>query len=329
MKRALVTGASGLLGSHMVEVLLDAEVEVRALVRHTSDTRQLEMSDAEIIYGDASHKEAIRQAVRGVDWIFHLAGYLTAYSPFIVNDESIQYQAVNVDFSETLLDAASDANIMRFIYASSSSVYDIDSPVPTTENAPLRPISHYGHSKLEAEKRVRTYQARGLPTTIIRSPIVYGPGDRHFSPMAMRLAKLPVLPLVEGGRNLIDLVYVRDVTELMLQASRAEAAIGKVYNAGPARPTSIRELVDAFRRLTGHAPRIIPVPLATLSLVASLAKRFVARFAPSSMAILSPTGLAILSRDSRLDISRARNELNYNPRFSLKQGLASTLPFYK
>lgn len=329
MTRALVTGASGLLGSHMVEVLLNAGVEVRAFVRPTSDTRQLEMSQAEIIYGDASHTEVIRQAVIGVDWIYHIAGYLTASSPFTGSDDSNQYQAVNVDFSETLLNAASDADIVRFIYASSSSVYDIEAPVPTAEDAPLRPISKYGRSKLEAEKRVRAYQARGLPTTIIRPPIIYGPGDRYFSPVAMRLARLPVLPLVGGGRNLIDLVYVRDVADLMLQASHAEAAIGKVYNAGPAAPASLRELVHVFRQLTGHAPRIVPIPLATLRPFAWLARWFVASLAPSAKEMLTPTGLAIMSRDIHLDISRARIELKYSPRFDLMQGLASTLPYYE
>ena len=115
----------------------------------------------------------------------------------------------------------------------------------------------------------------------------------------------------------------------MFPANRAEAAIGKVKNAGPATPTSLHEMVDAFRQLTVHAPHIVPIPPTTLGPFAWIARWFVARLAPSAKAMLTPTVWGIMSRDIHPDLSRARIELNYSPRFDLEQGLASTLPYHE
>ncbi len=325
MTCALVTGATGMLGSHLVDVLMEVGIRVRAYVRPTSAADRLKALPVEIVYGDASDTEAIRCAVSGADLVFHAAGYLTASSPFEPGGGSPLYRATHVDFTNTLLAASLAAGVRRFVYVSSNSVYDLDAPVPTGEDAPLQPISAYGRSKLEAEQLVRAWQAQGLDSTIVRPCVIYGPGDRHFLPLALRLARLPVLPLVNGGRNLFDLVYVRDVAELLLRASQTATAIGRAYNAGPGTPTTLRELVAIYRRLTGHGPHIISVSAAALERSAWLSGWFLARFAPQARALFSPTGLALMSRDNHLDMSRAEADLGFRPRFDLERGVAATL----
>jgi nucleoside-diphosphate-sugar epimerase len=325
MTCALVTGATGMLGGHLVDALVEAGIQVRAYARPTSAVSRLKALPVEIVYGDATDTEAIRCAVGEADLVFHAAGYLTASSPFEPGDSSPRYRATHVDFTHALLAASLAAGVGRFVYVSSISVYDLDAPVPTDEDALLQPISAYGQSKLEAEQLVRAWQAKGMSSTIIRPCVIYGPGDRHFLPLALRLARLPVLPLVNGGRNLLDLVYARDVAELMLRASQAEIAIGRVYNAGPGTPTTLRELVAIHRRLTGHGPRIIPVSAAAIERSAWISGWFLARFAPEARALFSPTGLALMSQDNHLDMSRAEADLGFRPRYSLEQGVAATL----
>jgi len=323
--RALVTGASGLLGRHLTALLLEKGVTVRALVRPTSDVRHLIGESVEVVLGDAEDEETIGRAAQGVDLLFHVAGYLTVGAPFGVGDDDPRYQIVNVDFTHRLLSAAHRARVGRFLFASSSSVYDRDAPVPTPETASLRPHSPYGRSKLAAEKHVRAFQERGLPTTIVRPAVIYGPGDRYFTPTALQLARLPLLPLVDGGRRLFDLIYARDVAELLWKAAGSPAAASRAYNAGPGAPTTLRDLVQLFRQLTGHGPRILSVSPAWAQRSSRLARPLLARLAPGADAALTPAGIDLMSRDLHLDMARAARELDFRPRFSLEQGLAATL----
>lgn len=322
---ALITGASGMLGRHTVAYLRQKGVAVRAFVRSQSDVTHLQEAGAVLTYGDASDVEAIRRAVQGVDLVFHLAGYLTVSAPFGVADDSPLYQMVNVDFTERLLAAAQENDVSRFVFASSNSVYALDAPVPTPEDAPLAPLSAYGRSKLAAEALVHAYQEKGLPTTIVRPCVIYGPGDRYFTPTALQLARMPILPLVNGGESLFDMVYARDVARLMWRAAAGERAVGRVYNAGPGQPTTLRQLVDAYRRLTGSGPRIISVSKAAARRFGPLGRPLVSRLAPGAEAALTSEGLALMAHDMHLDMRRAEAELDYRPQFTLEEGLRRTL----
>ena len=325
--RALVTGASGMLGRHTVAVLSEAGVTVRAYARQSSNVDHLPCPPNELVRGDAENVAAMARAVRGVDVVFHLAGYLTVSAPFGAGDGQAlaQYRTVNVAFTEHLLAAALDEGVSRFLFASSNSVYDPAAPAPTPEEGPLGPISDYGRSKLAAEERVRTYQQRGLATTIVRPPVIYGPGDRYFTPAALRLAQMPLLPLVNGGRALFDVVYVRDVARLLWQAARAGAAVGRVYNAGPGRPTTLADVVAAYRKLMGGGPRIV-----ALSPRAALRLRHVTRpllrlLAPGMEAVMTPQGIDLMSRDMHLDTGRAARARGFRPQYTVLAGLRETL----
>ncbi len=330
MMEVLVTGATGMLGRHLVDVLVQAGASVRAFVRSSSDTSHLNSRGVALVRGDSGDRAALRRAVEGTDLIFHLAGYLTTGSPFGANSKASEkewslYKAINVDFTEALLEVSLEAGAGRFVFVSSSAVYSLDAPVPTPEVGPLRPFSTYGRSKLLAEEKVRFYQNKGLATTIIRPPITYGPGDRYFMPMALRLVRLPVLPLINGGRNTLDLVFAGDVAELMWQAGCSETAVGQIYNAGPGKHTSIYDLVQSYRRITGKGPIIIPITPATSRRTAWLSRRLIKPFIAEAEAALTPEGLSLMSRDLHLCMSRAAQDLSFYPRFDLDQGLARTL----
>jgi nucleoside-diphosphate-sugar epimerase len=333
VNKALVTGATGLLGRHLVDTLLDAGLSVRVLVRRSSDTRCLAGKGVDLVQGDATDEAVLRRAVAGTDLVFHLAAYLTSGSPFGTAEEASaeeweRYQAINVDFTTAMLAAALAAGASRFIFASSIAVYSLAAPVPTPEDAPLQPFSIYGRSKLLAEENVRAYQQKGLPTTIIRPPIIYGPGDRYFMPIFLRLVRLPVLPLINGGRNALDLVFAGDVAELLWRAASRDAAAGQVYNAGPGKVTSIFDLIQSYRRLTGKGPIILPIKYKTAQRAAWPLRRLLKPFIAAADDALTPLGLSLMSRDLHLDMSRAAHDLHFTPRFNLDQGLARTLQEY-
>jgi nucleoside-diphosphate-sugar epimerase len=324
---ALLTGASGMLGQHTAEVLLEAGARIYAFVRTQSDVAHLRRDGVALVHGDAAKgvTETVRRAMDEVDVVIHLAGYLTVGAPFGGADASPLYETINVSFTEQLLKAALEAGVSRFVFASSNSVYAPDAPVPTPEDAPLAPSSPYGRSKLEAEGLVQAYGARGLQTTIIRPAVIYGPGDRHFTPTALRLARLPLLPLVNGGETLFDMVYARDVARLLWRAAHREEAAGRIYNAGPGRPTTLRQLAEIYGRLTGRGPRIVSVSEGFARRFAVLGRPFLARRAPGAEAALTPEGLALMTQDLHLDMRRAEEELGYKPRISLEEGLRRTL----
>lgn len=318
-----------MLGRQLVRYLLDQNAHVRVLVRPSSDIAFLDGQAVQIVTGEAWDSNTVHSAMAGVTVVFHLAAYLTVDAPFGGgSDDSAEwekYKRVNVDFTEALLEAAKGEEVGRFVYVSSNSVYDLHAPVPTTEDAALKPGSLYGRSKVMAEALVRKAQEEGLPTTIVRPAVIYGPGDRYFLPAALQLAKMPVLPLVNGGRTLFDMVYVADVVELLWLASQSEKAVGRVYNAGPGRPTSIRDLVDAYRQLTGKGPRILTISAGAAARFAPVSRRFLAQLAPGTEAAMSPAGLQLMSQDLHLDMSRGERELEFRPRYSLVDGLAAIL----
>jgi len=337
----LVTGATGLLGRHLVELLVASGVSVRALIRPSSNTDYLINHGVELRVGQIRDRSAIRQAAEGVDLVFHVAGFLTAASPFAADEAqkfAVQglleknrthsdgrYQEVNVDFAEILLDACLSAGCGRFIFVSSSSVYAPDAPVPTPEEAALHPLSAYGRSKLQAEAAVRAYQNKGLPATIIRPAVIYGPGDRHFTPLALRLSRLPFLPLVNGGRSLIDLVYVEDVADLMWRAALHPEALGRVYNAGSGQPTTLSNLVHTFGRLTGGGPTVLSVSPQMVERTAWFARPLLKAILPELEFALSPQGIAMMNQDHYLSMEKAASELGFQPSYTLEKGLKETI----
>ena len=325
MSRALVTGATGMIGSHLVDRLLAGGVEVRALVRPSSDLSYLRSLPIEIVSGEPTDRPALARAVAGCRWVFHTAAFHDPAYSFSRGKHFEAFKRVNVDFTEVLLSASAAAGVSRFVYVSSASVYSLAARAPIAEDAPLDPFSDYARSKLLAEELVRNYHARGLAATIVRPCTTYGPRDRYVTPTLLALARLPILPLVEGGRHRQDLVYVGDVTELVWRAGRSDIAAGKAYNAASGRPQPMREFFDTFRGPTRRAPRVCPVPRATFLRLSGLLRRSLGGLAPAAEGILSPAGLAYLCQDVYYDVSLARRDLGFAPRVSFAEGLTLTL----
>lgn len=257
--------------------------------------------------------------------MFHLAAYLHVGSAFDDQEDFDAYERVNIDFTQALLTASREAGVGRFVYASSVAVYAPQERSPIAEDVPLKPASAYGRSKFLAEGHVRAYQRDGLDTTIIRPCILYGRGDRHFLPAALGLTRLPVLPLVDGGRHLLDLAYAGDVAELMWRASQAEIAAGRAYNAASGAPQSLCSLFRDYGLCGGHVPWIWPVSPRAFQRLAPALRLVLKRVAPGVQSLLSPLGIAYMSRDVCYSMSAAERDLGYAPQVPFRQGLELSL----
>jgi nucleoside-diphosphate-sugar epimerase len=300
--RYLVTGGTGLVGGHLIDRLREAGDEVRALVRRPAVAEELRRRGVDSRLGDLADARDLPAAVEGVDVVVHAAGVVQ------VMGEHRELWAVNVEGTERLLEASARAGLRRFVHLSSVAVYG-PAPAPIAEDAPKRPVGPYGQSKWAAEQALwRRHAEGGLPAVALRPCIIYGGRDRHAWPVLERLRRMRVLPLPRGGRRLIDLVHVSDVVDAVMAASTAPEAVGRAYNLTDGERHSIRDILEAYGRIAGRRPAILPIPGPVWGLALRVRSR-----------------LRAFDLDFHYAIDAARRDLGYRPRVGLVEGLSRTL----
>jgi nucleoside-diphosphate-sugar epimerase len=325
MTKVLVTGATGMLGGHLVDRLLRETKEVRVLLRPESWPGRLESLPVESVRCSPDDPEGLKQAVDGCRIVYHLAAYMPSDSAFRSGEVFRPYQSGNVDFTENLLSASRQAGVERFVFVSSTSVYDPEVPSPIGESSRLQPPSAYGKSKAAAEARVVEHGRLGLPFTILRPCITYGPRDRHFLPHAIRLADLPLLPLIDGGRHTLDLAFVGDVVELIWRSSLATVSAGKTYNATSGSPQPLRSLFEEFHALGGGMPAIWPLPGHAFQTLAPVLHLFLRYWVPGLSALVGPVGMRYMNQDIVYDMTAAYREVGGIPKTGFREGLVQSL----
>ncbi|MEO8295828.1 MAG: NAD(P)-dependent oxidoreductase [Gemmatimonadota bacterium] len=247
--RALVTGATGFVGGHLVRALRARGDQVTALVRSPEKARALEAAQVHLVRGDLDNTEALARAVAGQDVIYHVAGLVAARS-------EAEFLQVNRDGTSRLLEAALAAGAPRFILVSSAAAGGPALPgKPRTGSEPAHPVTAYGRSKLAGEDVVRS---SALPWIILRPPAVYGPGDREVLKV-FKIAKLGVAPVFGGGHQELSLVYGPDLGEALAAAGHADVA-GRIYY--PCHPEIITSgtMVREIGRAMGKSVSIVPLP---------------------------------------------------------------------
>ncbi|WP_435016867.1 NAD-dependent epimerase/dehydratase family protein [Tundrisphaera sp. TA3] len=255
-KLALVTGGTGLLGSHIAERLAARGDRVRALIRPASDTRFLRTLGAELVVGDLTDPASCREATRGVDEVYHCAAKVGDWGRWP------EFQSGCLDATRVLAEAALESGVGRFLHISSTSAYGhpAEGSPPITEEAPLgqnfwRFWDYYTRSKVECERILwRLAADRGLPLTIIRPSWLYGERDRTtIARLAGRL-RAGKVPLIGPGDNPISAVYAGNVADAAILAARDPGSVGEAYNITHQGWISQRDYLAEFVRATGAPP---------------------------------------------------------------------------
>jgi nucleoside-diphosphate-sugar epimerase len=253
---ALITGATGFIGSHLAQLLVSQGWKVRALVRRTSDLRWINGLPLELVYGDFGDQGSLEQAASGVDYVFHLAGAVKAGDPG-------QFYLHNTRATVNLARAAMEKapGLRRFLFASSQAAAGPACGLndPVCEHHECRPLSDYGRSKLQAERELFGLSGK-LPLTVIRPPSVYGPRDvevlDYFKWVRRGLAPLP------GFRTrYAHLIYVRDLVRGMIQAALSENAVNMTYFLAEQRAYSWNQIADAIAGVMDKKVLKLHVPL--------------------------------------------------------------------
>jgi len=310
----LVTGATGMVGGAIVRALLRRQRSVRVFVRDGRRAEALFGSAVEIAVGDLADAQSVSRAAVGVGDVYHVAGAVDEWQcPAQVMWET------NVAGTRRLLAAGSG----RFVYTSSVSVYGDRLPLAVREDAPFNPAGVYGESKIEAERAVLDAAAGGRGAMIVRPCIVYGPGDRYFGPQASTLVRLPVLPLPDGGRHLVDLVHADDLAEAQLLVM-AEGRPGEAYNVTDGATHTLRDLIGWMAEASGRRPWCPSIPR-WLALAAQPALREAGRLARvPQVARLRRHDVYVFFSDYNFEIAKI-HALGYAPRIEARVAVPAAL----
>lgn len=316
--KALVTGATGFVGSHLAEALRRRGDEVTALVRSPSKAAALGPLGVRVVTGDLDDPDSLARAVEGQDVVFHVAGLVAA------RDEG-EFLRCNRDGTASLVAIAARARVTRFVYVSSMAAGGpAEKGRPLTGGEPPRPVTAYGRSKLAGEAAVT---AGALPWVIVRPPTVYGPRDREVLKV-FRMARWGVAPIFGDGSQELSAVHGADLAAALIAAGTASGTTGKVYYACHPEIVTSADLVRAVGRAIGRRVRLVPIPhglgralLGVTELVAGAAGR-----------------TTILTRDKANEFFQAAwtgdpepltRDSGWRARHDLASGLADTCRWYR
>jgi dihydroflavonol-4-reductase len=327
--KALVTGASGFIGSHLVERLASAGIEPHALMRKTSSSANLGGTSFKRLEGDLSDVASLRKAVQGMDLVFHLAGATAAKN----RDGYFTHNAKGTENLARAV-AAENPKLRRFIYVSSLAAGGpAKSFRPRVENEPDEPVSAYGESKLQAEKELLVFKA-DFPVTVIRPPVVFGPKDKNVFLFIQGVARR-VVPMIRGatetGDKYYSIIHVRDLVSGILQAATPaglELPSGEIFYLSNTTTVTYDEIISTIATHLGRRPLRVPVPQLAL------------KGAAASMTLISNLiGRAMPLNNDKLNEllpdywvcsnQKAQDKLGFRPEYDFFSGMGDAIRWYR
>jgi dihydroflavonol-4-reductase len=319
---SLVTGATGFIGSHLVELLLSRGHTVRVLLRKTSSLEWLTGLPIELIYGDLFDTGGLQEAVAGTDYVFHLAGLTKAKKPE-------EYFRANQEGTRNVVTAALEhaPRIRRFVHISSQTATG-PSPTsePITEEFPPQPLTTYGRSKLKAEEEVLGVAGR-MPVTICRPPAVYGPRDRDIFEF-FNTYNHGFQPIVGFSEKYVSLIHVGDLVRGIVLAGECEKASGQVYFISSERAYGWKEVGEVTRAAMGKGAIRVRIPEPLVYVISAFAEAG-ANFSSKPALINLEKARDMVQDYWTCDSSKATRDFGYKQEISLEAGIRGTVEWYR
>ncbi|MBS1127661.1 MAG: NAD-dependent epimerase/dehydratase [Nitrospirae bacterium] len=245
----LVTGANGFVGRNLVRRLQKDGTAVRALVRSAAKAARLRDLGAELVDGDISNLSSLEAAMKGCAKVIHLVG-------IIQEAPGVTFKGVHVDGTRNLLEAAKKEGVRHFIYQSA---------LGSRPNAK----SQYHRTKWEAEELVR---ASGLPFTILRPSLIYGPGDLFTVRLAETIKLSPVLPVIGTGQSKVQPIFIDDVNECIQKISMSDSYLNEMYEIGGPEQLTYEEVTKAIAAALGIRRPTVHMPMFFMRTMAKVAE---------------------------------------------------------
>lgn len=311
MKNALITGGSGYFGSLLLRKLLDTGVTCRVFDLNDAEDRPPEV---EFVRGDIRDAAAVAQACAGMDTVFHNVAQVP------LAKQRALFQSVNITGTENMLKASREAGVRKVVYTSSSAVFGVPHQNPVTETTVPTPGEAYGRAKYEGELLCQRHAEKGLDVSIVRPRTILGHGRLGiFQILFEWIREGANIPVLGRGDNLYQFVHADDLAEACrLAAQRPGSA---VYNCGTDRFGTMRESLESLCAHAGTGSRVKSVPMTPAVWAMQL----------TSALGLSPLGAyhsLMYGRSMYFDITKARTELGWRPRYSNVEMLNESYDWY-
>ena len=322
----LITGATGLLGSHIAEQLAAAGQPVRVLVRPTSDTSFLDTLGVEKACGDITDPAGLADAFADVDTVYHAAAQVGDWGKWewFVN--------VTINGTRNMLDAARQAGVKRFLHVSSISAYGHPDGkgMVLDESAPLgvklHKWSYYSRAKAAAERLVwAAHQAGDVPVTVVKPSWLYGPRDRASMPRLIRAIRAGKGKLPGGGDNLLNLTYAGNEAEGCILAAAADNALGESYNLSSDGEITLAGYMNKIAAALGCKPVTRKVPYKVAYKAAFLMELFGHMFGRKKPPLVTRYSVWLMGRKCFFSPAKARRELNWQPTVGYDEGIAKSV----
>ena len=320
--KALVTGGTGFVGSHLVDKLLKKGYEVKCLTRKSSNLRWLKDLKVEIVCGSLYDDATLKKAVEDVDYVFHIAGAVMSKTKagfFISN------QIATKNLAEACIKY--NKNLKRFIYLSSETACGPShSEKPTVETDDCAPITTYGKSKLEAEKEL-LQRSQELPVTIIRPPAIYGPRDEAIYQYFMAVSKGLVSLIGFSDKN-VSLIHSHDLINGIVLAAESDKTIGEIYNISSEKIYSWKEIGAVCKKVIGRNTFTLRLPH-FIVYISGAVSQLIGYFSPKGAVFNIEKAKDFTQKYWILSPEKAVKDLGYKQEISLEDGIRETIEWYK
>jgi nucleoside-diphosphate-sugar epimerase len=319
--KVLLTGASGFVGSHILDALRSRDLSSAILLRSTSDRRFVarHLDKTELRPGSISDSDSLKRALKDVTHVIHCAGCTKA-------SRNSEFYEINQIGTRNVVQAVnSNAGIQRLLHISSLAVTGpATASNPAHENDPCRPVSEYGKSKHAAEIEIR--EKCRVPFTILRPPAVYGPRDRGFLPM-FKAVNSHILPR-PGSRQALSLVYVQDLAGIVVSCLNDPVAAGKTYFVANPQVVTGRQIAQEIASQIQRWTVPLPLPAALLWAVC-LGQELVSRVSGKAMLLNLQKYAELHAPGWVCSPASLKAELGCECPTALQAGVAQTLQWYK
>ncbi len=322
--KILVSGATGFIGSHVVDKLLAKGYDIRCMVRKTSNLRWLENKNIELVYASLSDVDSLKNATQNVDYIYHIAGNTSAK-----NLDGYMYG--NCTGTINLIEAAlsSAPKLSRFLYVSSQTAAGpaLSKMHPSTEDMLMHPLTSYGKSKKAAEEAVNSYSGK-LPFTIVRPPAVYGPRDTEILAI-FKMIKAGLIAYMGFDEKYVSLIHSDDLARGMIEAAESRNTIGKTYFISSDVFYSWHQVYEIIKKeLNKKYTLNLRLPH-FLILAAGSISGALGKFSSKPPVFNYEKGIDFTQKYWICSTASARKDFGYTQQIPLEHGIHDTVQWYK
>jgi nucleoside-diphosphate-sugar epimerase len=319
--RILVTGGSGFTGGHLCRRLVEAGHSVRTMVRNPDRCVDLAKRGVEVVAGDLCDPTSIRNAMQGVDLVYHIAAL---FRPENVTQQDMW--DINVQGTKNMLDAAVGSGVQRFVHCSTIGVHGDVKNAPATEESPYNPGDYYQESKTEGEKIALQYMREGrLPIVVFRPAGIYGPGDTRFLKLVKSI-KQGRFVMIGSGTTKYHMIYIDDLVDGILLCGTRENAVNKTYILAGEGWLTLNELVKLIADIVKVQPPRWRIPFGPVYTAGYLCELLCKPFNIDPP--LHRRRVDFFRKNRAFSICKAKEELGFQPKVNLAAGLTLTVEWY-